>query len=136
MEYTHITACVPEGEHFDATAVNEGVWLTEKHLQSIESFMAHQATAASSFETQISEKDTAIAEAKKEASDAVAGQEVLQTKINELNTEIETLKKKPASDFTNTAKEKDENGGEVKTVDPVTEEANKKRVAMGLKPIA
>lgn len=45
MEYTNITSLVPEGEQFDSTAVNEGVWVTEAHLQNVENSLAENATA-------------------------------------------------------------------------------------------
>ena len=36
MKYPKIVAQVPAGEHFDDSAVNEGVWLTVAHLNNIE----------------------------------------------------------------------------------------------------
>lgn len=40
MKFPKISAAVPEGEHFDESAVNEGVWLSEKHLNSIENVLS------------------------------------------------------------------------------------------------
>lgn len=36
MEYKHILSLVPQGEDFDASAINEGVWLSTGHLNNIE----------------------------------------------------------------------------------------------------
>ena len=43
MKYPHLSATVPQGEHFDSSAVNEGVWLTAAHIDSIEASLATNA---------------------------------------------------------------------------------------------
>jgi hypothetical protein len=48
MPYTRIISLVPDGEHFDASAIGEGVWLSTGHLNSIESSLEQNGAA---FET-------------------------------------------------------------------------------------
>lgn len=36
MKYPNLNALVPEGEHFDESAINEGVYLTVAHINAIE----------------------------------------------------------------------------------------------------
>ena len=47
MEYTNIISLVPQGEHFDPTAMNEGVWLTETHIGAIENMLVSNAAGTS-----------------------------------------------------------------------------------------
>lgn len=46
MEYPKIISLVPQGEHFDASAVNEGVWLSVAHVNSIEEKLNSNAAAS------------------------------------------------------------------------------------------
>ena len=36
MEYPFIQSVVPEGEHFDSSAVGEGVWMSVNHFNALE----------------------------------------------------------------------------------------------------
>ena len=60
MEYTHIINLVPQGEHFDPSAVNEGVWVTETHLGAIENSLISNATGTSAIQEASNEKDQQI----------------------------------------------------------------------------
>ena len=58
MEYTNIVSLVPEGEHFDASAINEGVWISQAHLDAIETKLGENATAFSGFNEKIETANT------------------------------------------------------------------------------
>lgn len=136
MEYTKVTSLVPNGEHFDATAINEGVFLTAGHLENIETSLAGQETAVQQMQVQVDEAKQATTAVQTQLDAATATIGTKDTEIAALQQQIATLKKEPAGDFTEKAKDKDEHGGgERKEVDPVTAEANKKRQAMGKAPI-
>lgn len=134
--YEKIATLVPEAEAFDSTAVNEGVWLTEAHLGNIETSLANADTVAATLQTQLDAEKQAVTDAQAAVTTA---QETITAKDAEIETlkgEVATLKARPAADFKESGKEKDEHGGgEKKELDPVTIEANKKRVAMGKAPI-
>lgn len=112
MEYTNIIAAVPEGEHFDAAAVNEGVWMSQGHLQSIENVLAANAGRVANLENQIS------TDATKHADDlqAVNGQlatakETItahEQTIADLQAEVATLKQSAAGQFSQTSKPGDD----------------------------
>ena len=48
MEYPEIESLVPEKEHFDSSVVNGGVWLTDGHVNAIESALQALQTATAS----------------------------------------------------------------------------------------
>lgn len=112
MELTNIIAAVPAGEHFDATAVNEGVWMSKGHLESIENVLAVNASRVSELENQIS------ADATRHTEDAQALGAQLATAqgtitaheqtIADLKAEVATLKNGAASQFSNTSKQTDD----------------------------
>lgn len=46
MKYPNLISLVPEGEHFDTSAIGEGVWLSLNHLNKVEESLANAADAA------------------------------------------------------------------------------------------
>ena len=104
MELTNVIAAVPEGEHFDATAVNEGIWVSQTHMAAIESKLAENASKVSGLEEQLGTANADHAT----AVDALNGQlATAQETINanaqtiaDLQAEIATLKASAAGDFT------------------------------------
>lgn len=131
--YEKIAALVPEGEHFDATAINEGVYLTTAHIANIEVSLLNQDTVVAEMQTQLDAAKQQNETSQQTIADRDASLESKDAQITALEAEVATLKTKPAADFTEKGKEKDEHGsGEQKQLDPVTIEANKKREAMGL----
>lgn len=128
MEYTHIISLVPEGEHFDATAVNEGVWLTEGHMAAIEEKLngnvnavrlAQEAANASAQEIQsLTDQLNASKQTVAERDATIAAQAA----------EIEKLKAGPAGQQQQTKKEGDDlNDGAAAQESEVTKEANRLR---------
>jgi septal ring factor EnvC (AmiA/AmiB activator) len=117
MEYNRIQSLVPKDEHFDATAVNEGVWVSKAHLDAIENQLGQdQATIEShgpavqgltdQITTLTTERDSAKTELQT-ANDTVAARD---SKITEMQSEIDGLKKGPGAQPEQTSREKDELG--------------------------
>lgn len=111
MEYPRITALVPQGEHFDSSAMNEGIWLTVGHVNSIENSLE---TVNGSVATLTAARDNLQQELNQARQDAqtaaTQAQNDLQTRdqqISNLQTEIATLKKGPASEFKTTTRDED-----------------------------
>ncbi len=132
-KYEKIAALVPEGEHFDATAINEGVYLTTAHIANIEVSLLNQDTVVAEMQTQIDAANQQNETDAQTIADRDATIKGKDAQITALEAEVATLKAKPASDFIQTSKEKDEHGGgDPKPVSEVTKQANEKRKAMGL----
>lgn len=128
MEFNNIKALVPVNEDFDASAVNEGVWLSEAHLAAIETSLENNTTLVGELRNTITEHATAV----QTANDALAtANETItahESTIQSLNEQIATLKQAPAGEGKNTSKEKDElGGGGIEIVSEVTQEAAKLR---------
>lgn len=75
-KYIKVTALVPNGEHFDESAVGEGVWLSANHLNSIEGALAIHDTALQAVQTQL------------DAANLTAGTNTAT--INDLTTQLST----------------------------------------------
>lgn len=124
--FVNITALVPTGEHFDATAINEGVYFTEAHCVAIEAALQTAATNATATQQLLQDATAALTAAKEQhvaelatlqaVADGVAEKD---TTIATLQAEIATLKQKPAGAFVEPGK-----GGDDA---PINNEANKAR---------
>lgn len=120
MEYTNITSLVPEGEQFDSTAVNEGVWVTERHLQNVENRLLDNVTEIAASQEQINgltEKleDQAL-QAQQAVSELATANETIATKDTEiarLNARITALENE-TPDPAQTKKDVDETGSNKK----------------------
>lgn len=132
--YEKIAALVPEGEHFDATAINEGVFLTESHLANIEVSLKNADALAGQMQQQLDTEKQTATDLQKQLDTANESITAKDTELQTLQAEVDSLKQRmPAGDFKEPGKEKDEHGGgEVKVLDEITQEANKKRAAKGL----
>ena len=127
MEYTNIIAAVPEGEHFDASAVNEGVWISEAHLVSLESTLEQNNTDKTAFADQIS---SAALRAQQAEEQVAAANNVISERdatIAAQAAEIAALKAAPAAPITATVKEKDDTGITAAAESDITKEANRLR---------
>lgn len=134
--YEKITALVPDGEHFDSSAINEGVYLTEGHVANIEVELKNNAAAIAQHDATVTDLNGKLNTANQQLETSNQQLTAKDTEITALKNEVAELKKKPAADFTQTSKEKDDHGGgEVKEVSEVTRQANAKRKEMGLKEI-
>jgi len=132
-KFENITALVPEGEYFDAAAVNEGVFLTGNHLVNIEASLAGQQSATAAMLQQVDGANQAATDVQAKLDTATQTITEKEATIKQLQDEVAALKAKPASDFKESGKEKDEHGGgAVAELSEITKEANQKRAAMGL----
>src|SRR5688500_1860631 len=112
MELTRIIALVPENEHFDATALNEGIWLTVGHVSNIENALSTQAASQAEVTSQRDniQQQLTDAQAASQTATVTHQQEIAQRdqQIATLNAEIANLKKSPAGEFQNTNRGQDE----------------------------
>lgn len=126
MEYNQIISLVPEGEHFDASAINEGVWISEAHLGNIESALQDAATnvAAALNEVNAATENLNTANAAVEAATTTIAER--DTIIASLQEEIAALKAAPAGSIQQTTKQVDAEGS-VETESEITREARRLR---------
>lgn len=115
MPYTRITSLVPEGEHFDESAVGEGVWLSTGHLNSIESTLEQSTVALETAEANLTaniEQGTVIVQERNEAQAALqtanATIATQTTRIAELEAQVAQLGKAPSGSGSTLVVEKDE----------------------------
>ena len=128
MEYPNIISAVPEGEHFDASAVNEGVWLSQAHLDSLENRLQENAGSISSAAAAVESGNAAIEAANTTIADRDATIAAKDEEIATLTAENAKLKAGPAGSFSNTSKEQDDLGADgFAGLDPVNTEAAKLR---------
>jgi chromosome segregation ATPase len=116
MEYTQVTALVPEKEHFDATAVNEGVWVSQGHLGAIETRLQQDSTAIAAHATEVeglggqiislNEQVTASATELANANETIAAKDTEIAALNAKITELENKTEEPKQ----TTKVADETG--------------------------
>lgn len=119
MEYTRITALVPDGEHFDASAMNEGIWLTVSHVNAIETSLeaaggalATMTTERDNVQQQLAQSQTAAQTA---ATQAQSDLQARDAQIATLQTQVADLSKKPASEFLTTTRAEDPKTGNAGT---------------------
>jgi len=60
MKYPQLNALVPTGEHFDESAINEGVYLSVGHVNSIEETLAGHITSMDAVNVKLDEANTSI----------------------------------------------------------------------------
>lgn len=127
MEYTNVSALVPQGEDFDATAVNEGVWLSQGHLDAIENNLAAHASVLA--EQSIQAQQAVAAQQAAEASLATANQTIADrdAAIVSKDAEIAALKAGAAAKMKDTSKENDDLGGNAVVESDTTKEARRLR---------
>lgn len=98
MNYPRITALVPQGEHFDSTALNEGIWLTTGHFSAIEIALETVNGSVATLATERDNLQQQLTQAATQAHQQIAG----------LQNEIATLKKGPAGEFSQTTTSQDQ----------------------------
>lgn len=109
--YEQLTSLVPEGEHFDASAINEGVYLTEGHLVNIESALAANAGAVSAIQQQLDEATSQRDTAQQSVNGLTESISQKDARIQELEAKVVDLEKKPAGEFSEKGKDKEDHGG-------------------------
>lgn len=113
--FENIISKVPQGEHFDASAINEGVWLSIAHLNNVEQSLAENADAFKAVADDRDAQALAAQQANEELIAANASHAANAETITALQNEIAELKKGPAGTFTNTTKDADDLGGSGKS---------------------
>ena len=123
MEYTHVKALVPEGEPFDSSAVNDGVWLSQTHLANIDKVLGENATAVANLNSGLTETETklnAAVDAHKvtEESLSAANQTIADKdqEIAKLQDKVTALENK-TEDPKQTSTDADKTGNSAKTWD-------------------
>jgi len=127
MEFKHIIALVPDGEHFDAAAINEGVWISQGHLVNIESAFATAHTLKGDADNDIEVLNDRITEMEEAATAAASTIQQKDDRIAELEAEVAALKAQPAAPIQATVKENDDLEGKKEFVSEVTREAERLR---------
>jgi hypothetical protein len=127
MEYPNITALVPQGEHFDASAMNEGIWVSQTHFDAIETKLTNGAIAINTHAVDIVEANLKVTEANDQL--AAANQTIADrdATIASQAEEIADLKKKAAHPIsTTTTTQPDKlNDGASEQISEVTKEAQR-----------
>lgn len=129
MQFNNIVALVPEGEHFDESAiVNEGVFLSLGHVQNIENAINGHAAAIATATANTEAAQVLASEANEALTTANNTIVERDATIADLNAQIATLKAAPAATMQQTGKEKDEipEGGQAFESE-ITKEANRLR---------
>lgn len=109
MKYKKISALVPEGEHFDESAItNEGVWLSANHLNAIESEMQQGDTALDAVAAQITDLSIERDSAREEAAQATETIATQNQTITELQAQVSELGKRSSGKGTVIASRQDE----------------------------
>lgn len=127
MEFKHIIELVPDGEHFDASAINEGVWISQGHLTNIESAFAQVDTLEAQANENIEKLNSRITEMEEAATADAATIQQKDARIAELEAEVASLKEQPAADLKDTSKQNDDLEGKKEFVSEVTREAERLR---------
>jgi len=127
MEYTNIINLVPAGEHFDASAVNEGVWVSVAHLNNIENTLVEASIKVDESTEQNRLAIENLEAANLSVQQATAAMEEKDNTIASLQQQIEILKAGPAAAIQQTAKEKDDQPQAPAFESEVTKEANRLR---------
>lgn len=127
MEYNNIISLVPDGEHFDASAINEGVWLSQAHLDAIENSFVASAAAIENAAAEVALANDNVAAANVNIETANTTLAEREATIEALQAEVATLKAGPAAPIQQTAKDKDEQPAPPVYESEVTKEANRLR---------
>jgi hypothetical protein len=107
MEYPQIISLVPEGEHFDASAVNEGVWVSAAHLVNVETRITALVSEAALADQRISTEREAAEAAQNSLTAANTSLSTSAARISELEAEVVGLKRSAAKEPETTTAEAD-----------------------------
>lgn len=115
MEYPKLISLVPATEHFDASAIGEGVWLSVGHINAIESAMTISETSlaesAASLEAANGNVQTLTDENATLTSDAVTAKtasDAQGAKIVALEAQVALLGAKPSGAGSSLKTDKDD----------------------------
>jgi predicted nuclease with TOPRIM domain len=120
MKYPKITSLVPAGEHFDESAVGEGVYLTATHLKSIEDKLAEPVAVDPVLQEQLDTANASVTSLQEQVKTMHTAESVktLNERITTLEAENKELGKKSSGPGTPlpVGEEEQETGGENKKV--------------------
>ncbi len=136
MKFSNIHALVPEGEHFDETAMNGGIWLTEGHVGNVENTLVTAAASLTQSAARIQELTEQLTTSQSALAEAQNQLTAANSTISTLQGEVADLRQAPAGTISQTTK----SGGDKpvegeKKVSAVTKEANALRALQGKPPI-
>lgn len=104
MEYPKLNSLVPQGEHFDESAINgEGVWLSTGHVNAIENFLASDEVAK-----ELETANTTIGTLNTKVSDLETAATKSANRITELEGQVAELGKKSSGSGTKVVTKADE----------------------------
>lgn len=127
MEYTNIISVVPQGEVFDSSAVNEGVWMSVAHMNAVEKLLSDNAAAVASVKGQFDSEALLRQEAETKLVAANDSNVEKDNTISAQAEEIKTLKAGAAGKMKETGKENDSFEDKTVVESEVTKEANRLR---------
>lgn len=135
MEYPQLSSFVPAGEHFDSTAINEGVYLTVGHVDAIEAALAGKEAVVLDLNSRITLAEAAtqtaqdaLATANATISANTIAIEERDATIASRDAEIVKLKAGPAGSMASTERAADDlNDGGVVVESATTKEAKRLR---------
>lgn len=115
MKFPKLTALAPAGENFDETALNEGIWVTGSHLESVEAALAGSDIALQEVQTnleaataQVTESATKVTALEESAGSAATTIATQTARIAELEAENTVLGKKASGNGTPLGTRKDD----------------------------
>lgn len=107
MKFPKLTALAPIGESFDETALNEGIWVTGAHLESVEAALAGSDTILGEVQikletatAQVTEGATKVTALEESAGTAATTITTQAARIAELEAENTLLGKKASGNGT------------------------------------
>lgn len=119
MKYPQLHSLVPEGEFFDESAINEGVFLSVGHVNSIEQTLLNAGTAVESVQNKLETANATISTLEESAIENANTISTQAQRITELESEVATL---------NAGKQPSGKGSVVVTKDEVVVEEKSDRV--------
>lgn len=128
MRYVKIAALVPQGEHFDESAIlNEGGWISSAHLSAIESALGGAEIVQNALDAAngtITSRDAEIVRLQGDYSQVATQAQQQQARIDELTAQVVALGRKPSGNGTPLAAGKKDESTETKPVPSYLDENN------------
>lgn len=91
MKYPQIQSLVPEKEHFDLSAINEGVYLTVGHITNIEESLQESSTAVEAVQNNLDAANVAVTELNEIISELNAAATISANTIADRDAKITDL---------------------------------------------
>lgn len=124
MKYPQLNSLVPATEHFDESAINEGVYLSIAHIDSIEQTLAGSSTLQAGLDETIATHAATIASLTGEKETAEKELTVNATRIKELQDQVAALSGESSGKGTVISTKADEQNNEDKEVPSWMDDSN------------